>query len=157
METHYPAGSPESEFRIGELYTIHRRLHRLLAIIVNGLLLIDVASHHLHLVQHPGGGIGLPTLDDVREMLTAGVMELVEPVPEVPDEMGRMETEIELLDAAKVRNGTKAIWLFLHGAWTEELRQRYGPFDDPATIRRWRTERRKAARAAEAMVRSDAD
>ena len=154
MKTHYQPDLPESEFRDGGLYTIHRRLHRLLGTIVNGVLLIDVSSHHLHLVQHPDGGIGIPSLDDARRMLATGMMEAVDPVL-AADEMGRMEAEIALLDGARVKNGDKAIWLHLSAVWTEDLRRRYGPFDDPATIRRWRTARCKAAKAAETMVNTD--
>lgn len=154
METHYPIESTDDELRCGGLYTIHRRMHRLLATVSNGFLLADVASHHLHLVQHPGGEVGLPTASDVRDMLATGVMAPVDPAPAGDDEIGRMEAEIALLDGAKVRNGEKSIWLHLSAVWSEDLLRRFGPFDDPATIRRWRTTRRNAAKATR---RVDAD
>jgi len=67
-----------------------------------------------------------------------------------------MEVIIGILKAAKVRNGEKAIWLHLNAVWNDDLLRKYGPFDDPATIRRWRTAHRKAAKAADRMERSDA-
>lgn len=143
--------------KAGSLYTVHGRVHRLLASVAQTVLISDVASHHFFLIQHPDGRIGPPSIDQFDELIASGA---VAPLTDEPiDKVGqaRMDTELGMLEAAKVRNGSKSIWLFLNAVWTEDLRRQFGPFDDPATIRRWRTERRKAAKAAEAMVRSDAD
>lgn len=62
--------------------------------------------------------------------------------------------QIEMLDAAGVANGSKAIGHFLAGAWGPKQIGRYGPSDNPHTIRRWRSKRgRPGRRHARQMVR----
>jgi hypothetical protein len=138
------------------LYTIHRRMHRLLATVADRAMIIDAANHHVHLMQQPDGSIGLPTLEQVREMLASGVMRPIHSNSASGTVQERRRILLDMMDAAGIRNGVKSIAIFLHAVWDEDLRRRYGDHDEPATIRKWRTARRKALKAIERMERSDA-
>ncbi len=119
-------------------------------------MIIDAANHHVHLMQQPDGSIGLPTLEQVREMLASGVMRPIDLTSASGTDDERRLILMDMMDAAGIRNGEKAIAIFLHAVWDEDLRQRYGNHDDPATIRKWRTARRKALKSIDRMERPDA-
>lgn len=138
------------------LYTIHRRMHRLLAMVGDTVILIDIADHRFHLVQREDGAISLPSVGKVREMLETGAMRPVDPNPTGKADTRRLNAEFGLLEAAGVPNGEKAIAIFMHAVWDDDLRQQYGDHDEPATIRKWRTARRKALKSAGLKDRSDA-
>ena len=138
------------------LYTIHRRMHRLLGRVGDRVMLIDVADHRFHLVQQEDGTIGLPSIGKVRRMLATDEMRRVDPIPAANVDIERLDAEVGLLEAAGVRNGEKAIAIFMHAVWDDDLRRRFGDHDEPATIRKWRTARRKALKEAGQQDRSDA-
>ncbi len=146
----YHPADRESSLRANALYRLHGRVHRLLSATSLAVILADVDTHHIYMVETDGGTIGAPSKSHVDRMFDTGEISAVHtrPVfgqPIVPDAIARMDAELELLDAARVRNGEKAIWLHLSAVWKDDLRRRFGEFDDPSTIRRWRTARRKAA------------
>lgn len=55
----------------------------------------------------------------------------------------RVSAHCDLLDALGIANGTKAIAIALHSEWTDALRARFGDTANPATVKRWRTIRRR--------------
>lgn len=145
-----------SDVQSADLWMVHGRPHRHLATVAKAVLLSDVASHHLYLVQHPDGRIGPPDTDQVDRMIDAGQIARIDDLTRDDTGVERMGIELSLLDGAGVRNGEKSIAIFLHAVWDEDLRRRYGDHDEPATIRRWRTAQRKALKAAERTERPDA-
>jgi transposase InsO family protein len=82
------------------------------------------------------------SVDRVRLLNDAAAL-TVEQAIEVDPGVERMLAQVELLDAAGVKNGTKAIENFLdrEGNWTSELQTRWGDHDLPGTIRNWRATR----------------
>ncbi len=156
MKDRHQLAPDGSDVQSANLWMVHGRPHRHLATVAKAVLLSDVATHHLYLVQHPDGRIGPPDADQVDRMIDAGQIAPIEDVRRDDGGVERMEVELALLNGAGVRNGEKSIWLHLNAVWGEDLRRRYGDFDDPATIRRWRTAHRKAAKASERQERSDA-
>ena len=131
----------------GSLIDIDTARHRLLAIWSDRVILTDVRTHHTFLCQQPDGSIQLPTVDLVIKMIERGDAKPVSrDEGEETSPSARMRRQLEMLDAANVRQGDKAIWLFLAKAWTPDLVEQFGPFDDPWRIRRWRAELRRAAR-----------
>lgn len=104
-------------------------------------LVVDARSGHPVLSMRRDGRTGIPSAAALSAIDAAST-----DLPNVRTESvvdARMRLELEMLDAAEVRNGTKAIWLWLNANWTDDLRTRLGDFDDPATIKRWRTELRR--------------
>jgi hypothetical protein len=57
----------------------------------------------------------------------------------------RIAAHCELLDQLNVSNGVKAIAIALHQHWSDDLRERFGEAAKPATVKRWRLQRRRAA------------
>lgn len=55
----------------------------------------------------------------------------------------KMWAQVVLLDEKGVPNGIKAMQAALEKHWPGEFEDKFGPFDPPATIKRWRTERGK--------------
>ncbi|WP_242416541.1 hypothetical protein [Sphingomonas panni] len=47
--------------------------------------------------------------------------------------------QCDLLDHLGVPMGNKAIGIFMHRRWSEDLAQRFGAARTPSTLRRWRT------------------
>ncbi len=156
MKVRHPLYPDGSDVQPEDLFAVNGRPHRRLAVVALAVILSDVVTHHIYLIQHPDGRIGPPDSEQFDRMIDAGQITRIGPPPRDDDGVERMRVELAILDAAGVRNGEKAIWLHLDAVWGEDLRRRYGDFDDPATIRRWRTTHRKAAKAAERMERSDA-
>lgn len=106
-------------------------------------LVIDAGSGFPLLARHVGGTIGLPQIEALRSLSPPDAMAAVDAAAIARE---RMEAELQILEASRVPNGTKAIAIHLHANWTPELRARLGDFDDPASIKRWRTAVRRAAK-----------
>lgn len=106
-------------------------------------LIVDARSGHPALSMHADGRIALPGKSSLEAVARTCGSDAASGNHDVATE--RMRVELDLLDAAQVRNGTKAIWLWLNANWTDDLRSRFGDFDDAATIKRWRTAMRRAA------------
>lgn len=123
----------------GDLVVIDRSIHRVLALIDPYVLLAAIHDDRIYLVQADDGSIGLPTGGDLDDLRTAGRLNAVpqSPVADGTAAIERMEAELDMLRAARVPMGTKAIYLFLRSHWTPELVERFGPHDDAATVRRW--------------------
>lgn len=132
--------------RSGSLIDVSSVRHRLLGTCAHRVILTDLRTHHPWLIQDADGSIQLPTIDRVLQMLQGGEAKRVADGGSDPSPTARMLVQIEMLDAANVRQGDKAIWLFFAKAWTPDLVQRFGPFDDPWRIRRWRADLRRAAK-----------
>jgi hypothetical protein len=60
------------------------------------------------------------------------------------DEEERIRAHCDLLDARGIHNGTKAIAIALHAYWTDDHRKLFGNYANPATVKRWRSQRRLA-------------
>jgi hypothetical protein len=130
------------DFNCGKLVILQGRAYVVLATVATDppeTLVVDVRSGH-PVLSPRGGGIGLPSVDGVALLSGAASDEAAADIDFATE---RMRIELDLLDRAGVRNGTKAIWLWLAANWSEDLRRRFGDFDDPATIKRWRTELRR--------------
>ena len=104
-------------------------------------LIVDARSGHPALSMHADGRVTLPG----RRSLEAAAQTCDDDAASGHSDVAteRMRVELDLLDAAHVRNGTKAIWLWLNANWSDDLRFRFGDFDDAATIKRWRTQLRR--------------
>ncbi|MGN7160545.1 hypothetical protein [Sphingomonas sp. SAFR-052] len=59
----------------------------------------------------------------------------------------RIDAHCDLLDSLGVANGTKAIAIALHANWTDAHRERFGEAANPASVKRWRTMRRRGPRS----------
>jgi hypothetical protein len=64
--------------------------------------------------------------------------------------IGRIAAHCDLLDELGIANGTKAIAIALHAEWTDFHRARFGEAANPATVKRWRTMRRRGVAAVAA-------
>ena len=135
---HVAAGSILEIFGVG---------HRILAVVRKRVFAADLTSHHIYLEQDVDGSIQLPTVASIGRMI-----ELGQAVPVIgnvePSATERMRKQIEMLDAAQVPQGDKAIWIFLANNWTPTLEAQFGRHDEPWKIRRWRAALRKAASGA---------
>jgi hypothetical protein len=140
----YQTGVGFGNSHAGRLHRIHGRIHRHMGTLPTGVLMIDVISDRIFIEMDEHGRIALPTPDRVEAMVAAG--EITDVLDDAADDptLPRMAFELDMLDAAGVANGEKSIWLHLSAVWDADLRRRFGDFDDPSTIRRWRTSRAKA-------------
>jgi len=127
----------------GSVIEINGKGHRIVAVIKKRVLAADLRTHHIYLVQDGDGSLQLPKVSLMHEMIERGhavaVTELVE-----PSATERMRVQIEMLDAAAVPQGDKAIWIFMATHWTPALEAAFGHHDEPWKIRRWRADLRKA-------------
>lgn len=135
----------------GALIDLLGSRHRILAVIGERVLATDVATHHPYLIQDEDGSIQLPRLANLTAMIERGEAGFAEAGVEA-SATDRMRAQIELLDRAGVAQGDKAIWIHLAMHWTPTLEARFGPYDQPWKVRRWRSALRRAA-----AVRSKAD
>lgn len=126
----------------GAIIDILGSRHRIVALVEKRVLASDLRTHHPYLVQDADGSIQLPRISLVRQMIESGQAVPVTTFGE-PSATERMRTQIDMLNAAEVRQGDKAIWIFLAARWTAELTARFGPHDPPWKIRRWRAALRK--------------
>ncbi len=82
--------------------------------------------------------------DRVRLLADASPMTIAQ-AREIDPGIDRMMAQCDLLDAAGVKNGVKAIENALDRGedrlWTDELRAKWGDHDNPRTIKEWRAKR----------------
>lgn len=142
------ACGPERSPTVGSLLSIRHAIHRLVAVIGDRMLLIDVTTHHVFMIQEADGSIQLPTVAAVARMIARGEAETVPESGDPASPTARMQEQIRVLDANDAKQGDKAIWLCLRAHWTPALRARFGPPDEPWKIRRWRAALRKALASA---------
>lgn len=140
----------------GTLLRMLGSLHRVLALLDGRVLLMDVRSHHAFLIQEDDGSLQLPRIALVEEMVRSGKATPAGHGDPDPSSSQRMRTQIAMLDAAEVPQGEKSIFIHLATHWTQDLEARFGPFDDAAKIRRWRTALRRAARRPGKSLPADA-
>jgi hypothetical protein len=133
----------------GSIIDILGSRHRIVALVRKRVLASDLRTHHLFLTQDADGSIQLPRISTIRAMI-----ECRQAVPVMalapPSATDRMKVLIDMLDAADVRQGDKAIWIFLTTHWTAALEAEFGPHDPPWKIRRWRAALRQAGRPGKA-------
>ncbi len=140
---------------VGRLIEVLSSPHRVVAIVVDRALLCSITSHAPYLVQEEDGSIQLPRVVKIVAMLEDGEAALV------PDEKpgrvpgGRMREQIRMLEEAAVPQGDKAIFLHLATHWSPDHERRFGPFDEPWKIRRWRAALRDALRGRRSGSRED--
>lgn len=142
-ETGSPRGPTDRLFR-GSLIDIAGSRHRIAALVDKRVLAFDLRTHHIYLTQDADGSIQLPTVSLIRQMIDSGQAVPATELDE-PSATERMRAQIDMLDAAEVRQGDKAIWIFLTTHWTAELEARFGRHDQPWKIRRWRAALRRAS------------
>lgn len=134
--------------------------HRMLGYLETGtadpeqrrMLLVPVRLPLSPLLMAGDDGLSLPTVAFVRDLLRTGRARLLADAAgpaagERSDEAGRIAAQCDLLDAAGVPNGFKAISIWLHRHWRGPLAERFGDHADPHTLRRWRSRRGRAAPA----------
>lgn len=131
----------------GGLIDIAGVRHRIVAIVGIRILASTLHSSHFHLVQEDDGSLQLPTISSIQSMIDAGAAVHVPDPVVAPSPTARMRIQIDMLDAADVRQGDKAIWIHMAANWTPALEARFGPHDEPWKIRRWRAELRRTAKA----------
>lgn len=129
----------------GALIDILGSRFRSVALFGERVFLLSTLTHHPFLVQEePDGPIVVPTIASILRMIEIGDATVVRRSRRRRSESARMKVQIDLLDAAEVAQGEKAIWIFMATNWTPALQAEFGPHDDPIKIRRWRTALRKA-------------
>ena len=69
----------------------------------------------------------------------AGPADVGRSAPDDFETCRRLE-HLRRLDAARVPNGTKAIAIWLHRHWDDDLVARWGPHANPHTVKKWRTD-----------------
>lgn len=138
-----PSRDSSAHMAPGSILNILGSPHRIVALVKKRVLAADLRTHHAFLVQDADGTIQLPRLSSLEEMIECG-QAIPASEADAPSETERMRVQIDMLDAADVRQGDKAIWIFLTANWTPSLRARFGPHDEPWKIRRWRTALRRA-------------
>lgn len=122
----------------GDLIDIHRIPHRVVALVGRRVLALNLTTDRTFLVQETDGSIQLPRIDTLAAMIAAGH---VRPArrPRAFSKTKRMAAQIDMLEAANVPMGDKAIWIHLTAHWTPAHEAMFGPHDEPWKIRRWRT------------------
>ena len=131
---------------LGLLIRISNQSLRFLGIATDRLVLASKdPPFALFLVPDANGVPGLIERARFAELLRSGeaeVLPAVRPVRSPSAEEAttiaaeRLMVECEMLDAAGVPQGTKAIDIFIHDHWSDDLRARFGEPDNPHTIRR---------------------
>ncbi|MBB4087075.1 hypothetical protein [Sphingomonas carotinifaciens] len=134
----------------GSLASLDREMHRVVAHIGRRLLLANVATNTIFLVQEGArGDLRLPTRKVWIDLVEAGRAEVVRsdaPVEEPAESSAaKVSLQCDMLDAAGVPLGAKAMDIWLHRHWTSDLIARWGPHDSVHTPRFWRRERRREA------------
>lgn len=140
------AGHPATSIGAGELIDILSARHRVLAIVSRRVLAVDVRGHVPFLIQDADGSIQLPRIDEIEIMLDEGQASLVRDEDVAASPTDGIACAIDMLEAAGVAQGDKAIWLYLSTNWTDAHLARYGPFEQPWKIRRWRAALRRSRR-----------
>ena len=95
----------------------------------------------LYLVPDFEGCPSLMTNVQWSELVRRGEAEVLpafEKRVDAPNPVRKLIMQVDLLDAAGVANGAKAIAIWLHRNWTPDLVATWGPHDNVHTIRKWR-------------------
>lgn len=140
------AGHLATSIGAGELIDILSARHRVLAIVSRRVLAVDVRVHVPYLIQEVDGSIQLPTIDEIEIMLDEGKASLVRDEDVAASPTDGIACAIDMLDAAGVAQGDKSIWIHLSTHWTDAHLARFGPFEQPWKIRRWRAALRRSRR-----------
>lgn len=132
----------------GSLVRLDSETHRVVAHVGRRLLLSHVATSAIYLVQEGArGDLRLPSRKVWFGLVEAGRAEAVQPTAQGAESSGsdgsKISLECDMLDAARVPLGTKAMEIWLHANWTADLVARWGPHDSAHTLRFWRRERRR--------------
>ncbi|UYY58003.1 hypothetical protein [Sphingomonas sp. S2-65] len=106
----------------------------------NLILAHSTPPYGLYLVADRDGCPSLMTCSQWSELALVGEAEVLPAMRscQAPDPTLKLLTQVELLDAAGVKNGAKAIAIWLHRHWTGDLLATWGPHDNVHTIRKWR-------------------
>lgn len=137
----------------GELVRIDRQPHRVLAVIGDRVLLVHVVSQMVYLVRDQDGGIALPDAGHWNELVghgrastAAGTSRQATLADNGDDpDTAKLRLQIDMLEAAGVPNGDKAMAIWLAAHWTPSLKARFGEHSNVHTLRRWRVLRGRAA------------
>jgi hypothetical protein len=139
----------------GSVVRVWNQSLRFLGIATDRLVLATTNSPFaLFLVPDANGVPGLMERARFADLVHSGQAKVLAAVPDMhgsdADEVTaiaaeRLMVECEMLDAAGVPQGTKAIDIFIHDHWSDALRARFGEPDNPHTIRRWRARRAREA------------
>lgn len=148
---------PTNRFEPGTLIEIDGVDHRPTGHAAGRQQLLDVVTGAYFVDR---GATGMPTDDEFSAMLEQGRVRIKGPrsadrirllnesaewaldqAIAIDPSVGKRLAQVQLLDAAGVANGDKAIAVHLARFWTPELVEKHGPHDPPRTIRRWRTTR----------------
>jgi hypothetical protein len=132
----------------GSLASLDREMHRVVAHIGRRLLLAHVATNAIFLVQEgTRGDLRLPTREVWIDLVEAGRAEVVrsDMPAEEPTESSasKISLQCDMLDAAGVPLGAKAMSIWLHANWGPDIESGWGPHDSVHTLRFWRRERRR--------------
>ncbi|MDY0957765.1 hypothetical protein SOM26_03605 [Sphingomonas sp. CFBP8993] len=132
----------------GSLVSLDREMHRVVAHIGRRLLLAHVATSTIFLVQEGArGDLRLPTRQMWIDLVAAGRAAVVrsDMPAEEPTESSaaKISFQCDMLDAAGVPLGAKAMSIWLHANWGPDIESRWGPHDSVHTLRFWRRERRR--------------
>lgn len=134
----------------GDSVLIDGQPHRLLAVVGLRMLLVHIVTSTLFLVCNASAVVGLPDREDLRALEEQGRLAAhntdgaplpssLSPHPDQPGEVEKINLGCDLLDAAGVSNGAKAISIWLHANWRGELAERFGPHSNVHALRRWRS------------------
>lgn len=135
----------------GSIVRIGRDRLRMLGVSTDALILATAEPpFHLYLVPDEHGTPSLIRFERWRRWLRSGAAQILSHGPPVaerpierptrPDE--NLAAQIRVLNDARVPNGAKAIAVYLHQHWGEDLVRRFGEALDPNTLRRWRIRRK---------------
>ncbi len=158
------APTPQSEGGVrlpaeGAAVRLDGQLHRILALMDTRILALHVASHAMYVVRDAQGGVALLDFDHWAEMVRLGRASIVPGTTpgETHDDVSKggpapfekIHTECEMLEAAGVPLGHKAMAIWLAAHWSPELRARFGEHTNVHTLRSWRRFRKRSAEIAE--------
>lgn len=92
----------------------------------------------LFLLPDKDGVPALVSFDLFERLRMEGAAETAS-TPAVPRTGGveKLMVQLDMLQAAEVPLGTKAIAIWMHRNWSADLAARYGEPDSPHTLRRW--------------------
>lgn len=158
------APTPKSEGGVrlpaeGAAVRLDGQLHRILALMDTRILALHVASHAMYVVRDAEGGVALPDFAHWAEMTRLGRATIVPGTTpgEVLDDGStgdpapseKVHVECEMLAAAGVPMGHKAMAIWLAAHWSPALRARFGEHTNVHTLRFWRRFRKRSAEVSE--------
>jgi putative transposase len=164
---------PPYNFPVGTIIEIDARPHRIPVEHIPGRLTItDCHTGQPFLIPDGNGGTVLPSPTDYDRLVIDGRVEVKFPPSMIAAQalMTRAEwdmsdleefdpgirwviKQVDVLDAAGVKNGIKAMETALRTLWTQELRTEFGDHAPPQTIKHWRAKGKPGARDHRLLVR----